>query len=59
MLGGNLKVLLPQPSQMSLPAVIEGSDYKIMVPSTAVMNEVGFNSEGQPLRISILQKKVA
>ena len=59
MLGGNLKVLLPQPSQMSLPAVIEGSDYKIMVPSTAVMNEVGFNSEGHPLRISILQKKVA
>jgi chemotaxis protein CheX len=59
MLGGNLKVLLPQPSQMSLPAVIEGSDYKFMVPSTSVMNEVGFNSAGHSLRISVLQKNAA
>jgi len=56
MIGGNFKVLLPQPTQLSLPAVIEGSDYSLVIPGTTPQHVIHFESDGRPLRVSILAK---
>jgi chemotaxis protein CheX len=56
MIGGNFKVLLPQPSHMSLPAVVEGQSYNFMIPGTQVVNEVDLASAGKILKVTILEK---
>lgn len=54
MVGGNLKALMPGPSFLCLPAVIEGSDYSVCVPSAMPMNESSFTCDGEPFTIKIL-----
>jgi len=56
MIGGNFKVLLPQPTQMSLPAVVEGSDYSLIVPGTHLQGTVAFKSTGHAMKVSVLEK---
>ena len=59
MLGGNIKSLLPGPSQLSLPAVTEGLDYTVRVPGSEMVNHVGFRTEGYPITISVLKRAVS
>ena len=54
MIGGNLKALLPGPSFLCLPAVIEGSYYSVCVPSTRSVIEAGFSCQGQPFMVKLL-----
>lgn len=54
MVGGNLKALLPGPSFLCLPAVVEGSDYSICVPAARPVVEAAFSSHGQPFTVKLL-----
>lgn len=59
MLGGNLKALLPAPSQISLPAVAIGSNYELSVVGTSEVASVVFSCDTQPLLVTLLQRSVA
>jgi chemotaxis protein CheX len=56
MLGGNVKALLPSPSQISLPAVAVGSDYELSVVGTSEVASVSFDCDGQPLSVTLLHR---
>jgi chemotaxis protein CheX len=56
MVGGNVKALLPGPSALSLPAVIEGSEYRTTVPGTDRANELGFACEAGALTVSVFER---
>lgn len=57
MIGGNVKSLVPFPSQLSLPSVIEGVDFRLRIPGTQCVRQVAFESEGQLLFIRLMQKE--
>jgi len=57
MSAGSVKPLLPRPCQLSLPTVADGSDYHISVPQGETILETGFAFQGEPLLISVLQRK--
>ncbi len=59
MLGGNVKTLLPAPSQISLPAVAIGSDYELSVVGTSELARASFTCDGQPLLVTLLQRSPA
>jgi|SRR5579859_94311 len=54
--GGNVKALLPAPSQISLPAVAIGSDYELSVIGTSEVASVSFSCDGHPLLVTLLQR---
>ena len=54
MIGGNLKALLPGPSFLSLPVVIEGSDYTLCVPAAKPVVEAAFVSQDEPVAVKLL-----
>lgn len=54
MVGGNLKALMPGPSYLCLPAVIEGSDYSVRVPSAMPMADASFVCQGELFTVKIL-----
>ncbi len=54
MVGGNLKALLPGPSFLCLPAVVEGSDYSVYVPSARPVIQAAFSSHEQPFTVKLL-----
>jgi chemotaxis protein CheX len=54
--GGNVKALLPAPSQISLPAVAIGSDYELSVIGTSKVASVSFRCDGHPLIVTLLQR---
>ena len=56
MIGGNLKSLVPFPSQLSLPSVIEGTDLKLRIPGTQCLKQVAFELNGDLVLISVMQK---
>jgi chemotaxis protein CheX len=55
--GGNIKSLLPEPSQLSMPAVTEGTDYLFIVPNSRPMAHLSFFCEGKPFHVTILESK--
>jgi len=57
MSAGSVKPLLPRPCQLSLPSVADGGDYTLTVPHGEVILNTGFDFEGEPLRIAVLQRK--
>lgn len=57
MAAGNVKPLLAGSSRLSLPSVVEGLDYSLIVPGAQVMNQVGFDCEGQPIVVTVLKRK--
>jgi chemotaxis protein CheX len=56
MTGGNVKALLPQPCELSLPAVVEGIDYRFVVPGSKVVSNVLLECEGDPFLVTVLEK---
>ncbi len=57
MSAGSVKPLLPPPCQLSLPTVADGSDYNFTVPHGAVLLNSGFEYQGEPLKITVLQRR--
>ena len=55
MVAGNLKIVLPRPCQLSLPAVVEGIDYRVIVPGTKIAAQVLFESNAKPLLVTVLE----
>lgn len=55
MVGGNLKAVLPGPSQLSLPAVISGVDYQLIVPRSRPAGSVNLKVGEEPIRVAILE----
>lgn len=56
MIGGNLKSVLPGPSKLSLPTVLEGDNYSVRIPGTAPLSSVCFTMNGKGLEVSVLQQ---
>jgi chemotaxis protein CheX len=56
MTGGNVKALLPQPCDLSLPAVVEGIDYRFVVPGSRVLSNILLSCEGEPFLVTLLEK---
>jgi chemotaxis protein CheX len=59
MIGGNVKALLPAPSRLSLPTVVEGADYAVTVPRTRPAGVVSFRAGAEILVIRILAAEMA
>src|SRR5262245_28493871 len=46
MVGGNIKALNDGQCYLSLPSVVEGSDFSVRIPGTSVLRSVAFDCEG-------------
>ena len=57
MIAGNMKVLLPPGCQISLPTVVEGSDYHLVIPGSSKVLDIPFISVGQPLSVRVLSRR--
>ena len=57
MSAGSVKPLLPRPCHLSLPSVADGSDYHFTVPHGQTILETGFDFQGEPLKVSVVQRK--
>jgi CheY-specific phosphatase CheX len=57
MSAGSVKPLLPPPCHLSLPAVADGTDYNFTVPNGEVLLRSDFEHEGEPMTVTILQRK--
>jgi chemotaxis protein CheX len=55
-IGGNIKGLLPEPSRLSVPAVFQGHDSNLTVKGSRLVSTVGFDCEGQPLRVTLMKR---
>ena len=53
MVGGNVKALLPQPSRLSLPSVVEGQDYNLRIPGAVCVSRMVFESHGSPFVVTM------
>ena len=51
MVGGNVKSMLPGPSTLSLPSVVQG---QLSVPGTRMVREVQLSWRAQPLFVSLV-----
>jgi chemotaxis protein CheX len=54
MTGGHLKALMSGDCFLSLPAVVEGNDYSIRIPSAQVLSRVVLDCEGMPAVVSLV-----
>lgn len=55
--GGNYKSFLPEPSRLSLPTVVEGTDYSFRIPGSAMTAQYGLDVQGQPLLVRLWRKE--
>jgi chemotaxis protein CheX len=56
MTGGNIKNLVEGTCHLSLPAVAQGVSYRLSIPGSVVRNQLDFTSDGQPLRVTVLER---
>ena len=55
-IGGNLKALLPGPSHLSLPTVVEGDEYQVNIAESVPIHSVHFCCEQEPLQVMVLTR---
>ena len=53
MIGGNVKSLLPEPSQLSLPTVSHGAAHTVTVPGARLLEQVGLDCDGEHLQVAV------
>ncbi len=56
MVAGNIKPLLPGSSRLSLPSVVEGLNYTLIIRGSRVVVHVGFECEQQPLTVTLAER---
>lgn len=56
MVGGNLKSLLPGPSYLSLPSLIQGHELGLRQKEASLIDDVWFDSERGTFRVRVLHK---
>lgn len=54
MIGGNLKCVLMQGIKLSMPSVVEGSDYRLRICGAAVRERLAFGCEEGPFWVTVL-----
>jgi chemotaxis protein CheX len=52
---GQIQPLLPRPSELSLPSVVEGRDYRVNIPKSSLLSELTLRCQGQPVTIKVLR----
>lgn len=57
MVGGNLKCLLPEPSQLSLPTVSLGEAHVVTVPGAGLLEHVELECDGERLHIAVWTRR--
>ncbi|MBI5549018.1 MAG: chemotaxis protein CheX [Deltaproteobacteria bacterium] len=56
--GGNFKALLPGGCQLSLPTVVEGEKYTVIVGKSRLLGSRSFHTEGERVVLNILERSV-
>jgi chemotaxis protein CheX len=56
MIGGNVKALLEGDSSLSLPTVVRGSDFRVIVPGTHLARALSFECDGHVFEFRVLAK---
>jgi chemotaxis protein CheX len=56
MMGGNIKALMAEPSRLSLPTVIDGTNYLARMPGSRLVSELAFDCEGHRFLVTVLEK---
>jgi chemotaxis protein CheX len=56
MTGGNVKALLEGESALSLPTVVRGSDFRVIVPGTHLTRSLAYECEGYVFEVRVLSK---
>jgi chemotaxis protein CheX len=56
MAGGNVKALLEGESSLSLPTVVRGSDFRVVVPGTHLSRSLAYESQGHVFEVRVLSK---
>jgi chemotaxis protein CheX len=59
MIGGNIKALLPGPTQLSLPFVVEGDKDALKIQDVVAVHRVWFHSFGETFAVTLLAKSAA
>ncbi len=59
MTAGNLKSLLPGESYMSLPTVVDGTDYDVTLLDSELVMEVAFVLDDEPLGVRVFKSREA
>jgi hypothetical protein len=57
MIGGNLKAMLPRGVALSMPSVVEGSDYSLRVCGGNNFSRTTFSSELGEFRITLVEMR--
>jgi len=55
-IGGNLKSILPGPSDLSLPTVVSGTGFDLKIPSTEMIDDVWLRWGNGFLRVAVFTK---
>jgi len=56
MIGGNIKSVVPSPSNLSLPTVTNGTDFKLRLYGSSVISEIVFQCAEQVFSVVVLKK---
>lgn len=56
-IGGNIKSLLPEPCQLSIPGVLSGTEWDSTVDGADKVSEVAFECDGQPLLVTVWKQR--
>jgi len=52
---GAIQALMPSPSELSPPSVVQGKDYKLILPRCAVMNQAFFSFQDEPFSVVVFE----
>ena len=52
---GAVQALMPSPSELSAPSVVEGKDYELILPRCAPMNQAYFRFQDEPFTIVVFE----
>jgi chemotaxis protein CheX len=52
---GAVQALMPSPSELSPPSVVEGREYKLVLPRCSIMNQAYFRFHQQPFNIVVFE----
>jgi len=59
MIGGNIKSIVPSPSNLSLPTITKGNDFQVRNFGSIPISETAFQCDEHVFRVVILEKDVA
>jgi chemotaxis protein CheX len=52
---GAVQALMPSPSELSPPSVVEGKDYKLILPRCSITNQAYFRFHEEPFNIMVFE----